>query len=213
MNEEREKLNRVYGRGFIDGMKAAGKEPVNQLVKEKVMNQAKFDSIYRGVSEQAKRVYQAVPISEHWSSAQVIAELSRTGKGCEQRIVLGCLSSLKDSGLVKEPAVGHWVRTEVRTKQLHAITPMKTIRAFTPPKEEETTVANNVQPIAQPKSEITALERISGLSAQLTPIIQNLQKLATDIEATAIEIEEQIDKVHKDYAKLKQFQELLKALS
>lgn len=212
MNEEREKLNRVYGRGFFDGMKAAGKA-VNQSVKEKVMNQAKFDSIYRGVSEQAKRVYQAVPISEHWSSAQIIAELGRTGKTCEQRVVLGCLASLKDSGLVKEPATGHWVRAEVRTKQLHSIAPMKTVRAFTPPKEEETTVANNVQPIAQPKSEVTALERISGLSAQLTPIIQNLQKLATDIEATAIEIEEQIDKVHKDYAKLKQFQELLKALS
>lgn len=208
MNEEREKLNRVYGKGFIDGLRAAGREPV----KEKVMNQARFDSLYRGVSDQAKRVYQAVPITEQWTSAQVIAEINRTGRSCEQRVVQGCLASLKESGLIKEPSIGHWIRTEVRTKQLHAITPMKTVPKFNPPKEEETPVANNVQPITQ-KTDATALERISGLSAQLAPIISDLQKLAADIEATAIEIEEQIDKVHKDYAKLKQFQELLKAIA
>lgn len=213
MNEEREKLNRVYGKGFIDGMKAAGKELVDQSVKEKVLNQSKFDSLYRGVTDQAKKVYQAVPITEQWSSAQIIAEINRTGKSCEQRVVQGCLASLKESGLIKEPSIGHWIRTEVRTKQLHSITPMKTVRAFTPPKEEETTVANNVQPIAQPKSETTALERISNLSAQLPPIIQSLQKLAADIEATAIEIEESIEKTNKDNAKLRQLQELLKALS
>ena len=223
MDDTREKLNRVYGRGFRDGLKAVGK----QLVKEKVMNEAKFQSVFRNVSDQAKKVYSAVPITEPWTSAQVMTELGRLNKTTEQRVVLGCLASLKELGLVKEPSIGLWIRTEVRTKQIHAILPYKikdiepeeVIEATQPvetimkPKKETAVPPINTQPVAQKADpNVTPLERIGGLSQQVLTIIQSLHQLAADIEATAIEVEEQMEKINKDSAMLKQFQQILKGL-
>lgn len=223
MDDTREKLNRVYGRGFRDGLKAVGK----QLVKEKVMNEAKFQSVFRNVSDQAKKVYSAVPITEAWTSAQIMTELGRLNKTTEQRVVLGCLASLKELGLVKEPSIGLWIRTEVRTKQIHSILPYKikdiepeeVIEATQPvetimkPKKETIVPPINTQPVAQKADpNTTPLERIGGLSQQVLTIIQSLHQLAADIEATAIEVEEQMEKINKDSAMLKQFQQILKGL-
>ena len=204
MNEEREKLNRVYGRGFHDGMKAAVKQ-LAKPVQEKVVTETKFNSIYRGVTEQAKKVYQAVPITEHWTIGQVMVELHRTGSAKDQRVVNGCLNSLKEVGLIKEPAPGLWVRTEVRTK------PLQVVPAPQQSKEETTVPPINTQPAPQ-KTDVTALERIGGLSSQVLVIIQSLHQLAADIEATAIEVEEQMEKINRDSATLKQLQQLLKGL-
>lgn len=180
------------------------------------MNEAKFQSIFRGVSDQAKKVYSAVPITESWTSAQIMSELGRTHKNTQHRVVLGCLASLKELGLIKEPSTGLWVRCEVRTKQIHAITPYK-IKDIEPEetpetKEEPTVPPINTQPAAQKNPTATPLERIGGLSAQVLTIIQSLHQLAADIEATALEVEEQMDKINKDSAMLKQFQQLLKGL-
>jgi hypothetical protein len=227
MDDTRKKLNQVYGRGFHDGLKVAGK----QLVKEKVMNEAKFQSVFRNVSEQAKKVYNAVPISESWSSSQIMAELARTNRSTEHRVVLGCLASLREVGLIKESATGLWIRTEVRTKQLHSILPYKikdidaeelqpteddiksTKEITVKPKKEIAVPPINTQPTPQKTDpNITPLERIGGLSQQVLTIIQSLHQLAADIEATALEVEEQMDKINKDSAMLKQFQQLLKGL-
>ena len=59
----------------------------------------------------------------------------------------------------------------------------------------------------------TPLERIGGLSARVLSLIQSLHQLAADIDATAIEVEEQIEKIQKDSAKLKQLQEILKGIA
>lgn len=202
MSEESDKLKSVYGRGYYDGLKAANK----QSTKEKVMNETKFNTVYRGITEQAKKVYEAVPLGEHWNVGQIIAEISRLGHGHrDMRSVMGCLNSLKDVGLVKEPAVGMFVRTEVRLKQSDP--KEKEV------KEEPPMPAINTQPVPSQKADLTPLERIGSLSAQVLTIIQSMHQLAADIEAAAIEVEEQIEKINKDGEKLKQLQALLKSLS
>lgn len=204
----RQKLNRVYGRGFYDGVKAA----IEETPKELTMNESRFNAVYRGLSEQAKKVYQAVPLTESWSVAQIMSELARTSGQREHRVVTGCLSSLRDVGLVRELAGGQWVRVEVRAKvaTTHVEPEMPQPPKQEPQKEPEMP-AINTKPAPQ-QSNVTPLERIGGLSSQVLGIIQSLHQLAADIEATALEVEEQIEKIQKDSARLKQLQELLKGL-
>jgi hypothetical protein len=197
----RQKLNRVYGRGFHDGMKAAIDEPTKELT----MNESRFNAVYRGVSEQAKKVYQAVPLNEAWSMQQIMAELIRTTGQREHRVVSGCLNSLRDLGLVREVSPGSWMRIEVRAKVATTNTEPET------PKKEPEVPASNTKP-AEEKSNITPLERIGGLTTQVLAIIKSMQQLAADIEVAALDVEEQIEKIQKDSARLKQLQELLKGL-
>ena len=210
MNEERDKLNRVYGRGFHDGMKAAG----IQIVKESAMNEAKFNALFRSLSEQAKKVYQAVPMNEKWSTGQVMTELARTVGQREHRVVAGCLRSLMESGLIKEPDPGMWIRVEIRPRvaSVSCKTEIEETVQEMPKKETKDMPPINTQPTPQ-KADTTPLERIGGLSAQVLSIIQSLHQLAADIEAAALEVEEQIEKINKDGEKLKQLQQLLKSLS
>jgi uncharacterized protein YfcZ (UPF0381/DUF406 family) len=208
MSEESDKLNRVYGRGYYDGMKAAAKASSQEIT----MTETKFNSIYRGVTEQAKKVYSGVPLAEPWTVAQIMSELERLGHGHrELRMVSGCLNSLKEAGLIKEPAPGRWIRIDIRSKQP---VPQEKVVAISQAKEEKEppVPAINTQPVPE-KSDLTPLERIGSLSARVLTIIQSLHQLAADIEATAIDVEEQIEKINKDGEKLKQLQTLLKSLS
>lgn len=172
------------------------------------MTETKFQSLYRGLTEQAKKVYNAVPIKDQWTIAQIMAELARTTGQREHRIVSGCLNSLKSAGLVRETANGTWSRVEVKTK----------ITINAEPEIEMTKKETNVPPInTQPPAKtvatnITPLERIGGLSQQVLTIIQSMHQLAADIEAAAIEVEEQVEKIEKDTALLRQFQQLIKGM-
>lgn len=209
-DDDKRQLKRVYGRGFHDGFKAASKE----LVEDKVMTETKFNSIYRGLTEQAKRVYQAVPATEPWTVNQIMNELARTTGQRDHRIVSGCLNSLQDSGIVRESSQGYWVRVEVRPKLVvvkKAQPVVEQVSVSETPEKEISMPPINTQPAPQKTDvNVTPLERIGGLSAQVLAIIQNLHQLAADIEATALEVEEQMEKIQKDGARLKHFQELLK---
>ena len=179
------------------------------------MTETKFNSIYRGLTEQAKKVYQAVPITDPWSVTQIMNELARTTGQKEHRIVSGCLNSLQDSGLIREATQGQWVRVEVRPKTVTIVKKPQPITAqvsVSDTSEKETTMPPiNLNPPPQKMdTNTTPLERIGRLSAQVLAIIQNMHQLAADIEATALEVEEQMEKIQKDGARLKHFQELLK---
>lgn len=212
--EDKAKVKRVYGRGYFDGFKAAADSSVD---KELTMTEAKFNNIYRGLTEIAKKVYQAVPMQEMWTANQVISELNRLGfNRQEHRIVLGCLTSLRDSGLVKEPKQGYFVRAEVRVKQ--AVTtqpdhqeptqPTQPVKTEMPKKEAEMPQVK----AKTPAPNTTPLERIGGLSAQVLDVVKQLHQLAADIDAAAIEMEEQLEKVKEDNAKLIQLKSLLKSI-
>ena len=182
------------------------------------MTENKFNSIFRGISEQAKKVYHAVPIEDSWSVAQIMAELARTTGQRDHRIVSGCLNSLKGAGLVRELPNNTWARIEVRAKVPQAKTVTANAEFEPPAKETKETKETEMPPInTQPApqkaaSDVTPLERIGGLSQQVLTIIQSMHQLAADIEATAIEVEEQMEKIEKDTALLRQFQQLIKVM-
>lgn len=199
----RQKLNRVYGKGFYDGMKATQKE-------QPMMNETRFNTLYKGMNEQTKRVYQAVPISECWNITQIMAELNRVSASQpERRAVSFCLNTLKDSGLIKETSSGTWARIPVRVKIASAAPVEEEIEK--PTKEETVMPSNDTKP-ATTKAAESPLERIGELSSQVITIIQSLHKLAADIDAAAIEVEEQIEKIKRDSIRLKKLQEIFKDL-
>jgi hypothetical protein len=200
------KTSSVYGRGFFDGLRAAG-VPVEKGFS---MNEARFNAIYRGITDQAKRVYQVVPIAEKWTVPQIMTELARINGTKDVRIVSGCLNSLKDSGLVKEVSGGAWMRVEVKIKQ----PAVAVIEAVAQPEDAEPVPAINMKPEPTPVPKtVSPMERIGALSSQALAIIQSLHQLAADIEAAALEIEEQMESNNRDNAKLQQLKELLKGLT
>jgi hypothetical protein len=201
----RQKLNRVYGKGFYDGMKAT---QANQ--KEQPMNETRFSAIYKGLGEKTKKVYQVVPISESWSLGQMMVELNRSSPGHNhnQRSVGFCLGSLKDVGLIKEVPGDKWIRVPVRAK----VAMNEEVECSDTTAKEEAMPNETPQPAKAAKEESTPLEKIGELSSQVINIIQSLHKLAADIDAAAIEVEEQIEKIKRDSIRLKKLQEIFKDL-
>ena len=84
----------------------------------------------------AKKVYGAVPINEAWPSKQIVMELSRQGQVRDFSIIEGCLNTLKEVGLIKETAPGHFQRVKPKPTAEKEAEPMTTKPLTTPPKSE-----------------------------------------------------------------------------
>ena len=165
------------------------------------MNQQKFDQIYRGLSEQAKKVYDCIPIAESWTPAQIMGELHRRSVSLgDFRVVMGCVNSMLDAGIVVEVSRGLFKREVIRPKcdqKEQVVKPQKELEM------KQVTMENAQKPLAV--SIIGPIERLSLLASRL-------RDLATDMENSAIELAEQAEKNDSETAKMRQLQALLKSL-
>lgn len=79
------------------------------------MTPKKFNAAYGGLTPTAKKVYEHVPGQVQMTAMQIRAAMIRVNHlAPDKRVIEGVLSSLKDSGLVKEPERGWFQRVEVR---------------------------------------------------------------------------------------------------
>lgn len=156
------------------------------------MNSVRFNSMYGGLSAVAKRVYEAVPISESWSAQQIKAELDRRGAGVSKdaRVFGGCLCDLVARGLVSEAPHGMFRRVKV------------SLREAQPPQQKEQ-VVQSVQK-SQPPAK-SALDRLSALATQLKAI-------AGELETVALEMEDERAVDAEGRKRLEQLQQLLKGV-
>lgn len=168
--------------------------------KKNQVNQSKFEQAHRGLSAIAKKVFDSVPISEAWNIPAISADMRRLGSGgADSRIVLGCLNTLIEAGIVKEVSKGAFQRIEIREKAEPVVTskPMEpsqmSIRAIQP-------VA--VQPVTQ---SATPIDRLSKFAIRL-------RELANDMETAALELAEQAEKNEIETSKMRQLQQILKSL-
>lgn len=164
------------------------------------MNVSKFEQAHRGLSSIAKKVFESVPISEAWNAPAISAEMRRLGSGgADSRVVLGCLNTLIESGLVKEVSKGTFQRIEIRERAEPVVTskPMEpspmSIRAIQPVV---------VQAVTQ---SVTPIDRLSKFAIRL-------RELANDMETAALELAEQAEKNDAETSKMRQLQQLLKSL-
>jgi len=188
MDEDRNRHRKVYAKGYFDGLEAGRTE----------MTPARFQSVFSGQSTVAKKIFEMVPIQEAWAPVQISSALTRVTKSTVDRRVLdGCLTALKDAGLIKEPRRGEFQRIEVREKEEAKV-----------PKTEVATFVGTIA--STPKSPIAIL---STIAARLGAVNDEVKKIASDIETAALVIEEDMTENEENLGKLRQLQSILKSLA
>ena len=145
----------------------------------------------------AKKVYGAVPINEAWPSKQIVIELSRQGQVRDFSIIEGCLNTLKEVGLIRETAPGHFQRVKPKPTTEKEAEPMATALSKPSAKSEPT------EPV----------DRLAAIGTKLRSMSKTFLELADDIDEAALAFEEKTSGNDEELAKLRQLQTLLKSLS
>lgn len=145
----------------------------------------------------AKKVYGAVPINEAWPSKSIVAELTRQGQVRDFSIIEGCLNTLKEVGLIKETAPGHFQRVKPKPTVEKEAEPMATTPLKPPAKSEPT------EPV----------DRLAAIGTKLRGLSQMFLELADDIDEATLAFEEKASGNDEELAKLRQLKGLLKSLS
>ena len=145
----------------------------------------------------AKKVYGAVPINEAWPSKAIVAELTRQGQVRDFSIIEGCLNTLKEVGLIKETAPGHFQRVKPKPIVEKEAEPMTTTPSKTSAEGEPT------EPV----------DRLAAIGTKLCGLSQMFLELADDIDEAALAFEEKTSGNDEELAKLRQLKNVLKSLS
>ncbi len=162
------------------------------------MNNGRFQSIYNGLTQGLKKVYDVVPIKEAWGDMEILSELSRLGISYGgHKSMMGELNRLKELGLVKESESGKFQKEPVAEK----ITKGE-VKAFS-------LTVGKKEVMAQKETK-TPMVQLNDLALRAVELANLCKKLASDIETAAINIDDHIAFTQKDSLKLKQLQELLK---
>lgn len=168
-----------------------------------MISKTRFKQMFNTLNAPVKKVYEAVPASEAWTSTQIIGEISRLGYSMrDSKAIIGCLDTLKRQGLIQEPERGCFIRVEVK----------ETATIFDKFIEEtkEKTVATS-KPVTQIKQ--SNLDRLINLSERANGLAAQMKAMATELENVALEIEAEIQENSTSAQKLKQLQELLKGVA
>lgn len=196
-NKEPTDFNK-YSRNKTDGLRADCRECQSKQTvidsenrRRRNMNQGRFNSIYNGLPQNLKKVYDVVPIKDSWNEIAIMAELSRLNISYSgEKSMIGNLNRLKELGLIKECASGKFSKIEITEKVEKKVEVMQ---------KKEVKM-----------SQLTPIELISSLSAQAIQLANLCRKLSEDIDYSAILIDDHIKAQSKDSEKLKQLQALLK---
>lgn len=155
-----------------------------------------------GQSSVAKKVYEVVPIQDAWPHGKIYATLNEiTRSTMDMRIFRGCLNSLKESGLVREPMKDFFQKSPIKEKkemEMQTLAPISTI--------SKPASGAHGQTLSEQKSASDPIDLLSTLSSRL-------RSLADDLDGAAIAIGDGIAESSKNLEKLKQLQSILKSLS
>lgn len=166
-----------------------------------MISQTRFKQMFNVLNAPVKKVYEAVPVSEAWTTTQIIAEISRLGYSMrDSKAIIGCLDTLKRQGLIQEPERGSFVRVEV-----------KAIETYVKFMEETKEKIMATKPVTQIKQ--TNLDRLISLSEKASGLAAQMKSMAAELENVALEIEAEIQENSTSAQKLKQLQELLKGVA
>lgn len=159
------------------------------------MNHARFQSKYTNLSKLEQLTFDAVPIKECWSLAQVCSEVIRLGQSnVGKDAVERCLKRLVDASMVK--AVGN---SQLFTKDK-------------PP------TAKNKAPVAMVKAEPKKeppkpLDLLYQCAESLSKLSSDLVSLAQTMESAVLQAEEQMNQKSGDFQKIEQLKSLLSELA
>lgn len=161
------------------------------------MRQARVDKILDGESSLARKVYEAVPISEPWSIKQIVAELRRKQTSNSLSTIQGSLNALASRNLIKEPSSGMFIRAKVSTP--------------TPTPQLEVPKPVNLKAVDKKPS--NPIDELGELSQQARDLASHMTSLATALDNVAIKIDDFMQEQDAESAKLKQLKALLQDLN
>lgn len=177
------------------------------------MTPGKLQKILQGQTALARKVFEVVPIKEAWPASQIRHSLKEVERSnADLHTVRGCLATLREIGLVREPEPGCFQRHAVRTPQP---TPKKEVITM-----QKAAVAPQIAQPAAPASATPAskspLEILGNLSSQIAALADDfstrLKQLAAQVEEAALTIEQEQEGNAQSLEKLKQLQSILKSL-
>ncbi|MBN3839301.1 hypothetical protein [Burkholderia sp. Ac-20349] len=184
----------MYAKGFYDGLKAADKE----------MTPAKFKIALEGQTAIARKIFEGVPIREAWSANKIVTEMSRMGSSTrvDFRTAQGCLDSLKDAGLIKEPERGAFQRVTPRERETISL----------PAGEQSLPPVEPVAPAAiqTTADESTPISILGGIASALREQAAELIQIADRIDTAALGIEERVEHSERRLSKFRELSALLK---
>jgi len=178
-----------FGRGVMEGLRMAGIQNPGD-----VMNAAKLARIESGLNSMAKKVLGAVPIQAPWSKEQIVSELRRAGATVDRAVVDGCLITLCERGLVKEPSRGSFIRVIARL--------------ITQATEEFHEMSATASPAATKQPQPPVPERDDSLS-RLANLGALLRRAADECDAIALDVEARVQAAGKEGETLRQLKALL----
>lgn len=167
-----------------------------------MISKTRFKQLHNTLNAPVKKVYEAVPASDAWTTTQIIGEISRLGYSMrDPKAIIGCLDTLKRQGLITEPERGCFIRIEVKETT--------TFDKFIEETKEKTMATT--KPVTQIKQ--SNLDRLINLSEKANALAAQMKAMATELENVALEIEAEIQENSTSAQKLKQLQELLKGVA
>ncbi|MCA0187691.1 MAG: hypothetical protein LCH90_17195, partial [Proteobacteria bacterium] len=140
-----------------------------------------------------------IPMLDEWSAAQIAAESKRKGHNIDLVTLRGCISSLVCSGIVRELPGGKFSRIHPRPKAAPQVKR----------KEEDyvTTKPEAARPEPRRPTEI-----LGQLASRVSQIAADAKKLGADIEAAAIEMEDQMKATSEEIEALRQLRSILNVI-
>lgn len=166
------------------------------------MSEARFNGLFNGLNSSARKVFEAIPISEGWHITRIVAEINRKAK-MDYRIITGCLTVLREAKLIRESPAMTFQRTEIRQ--------LKTTDNL--PTEEAMKKPESAKPAAAPQAAapVSPMDKLGSLAQRVNLMTEQLKQLATDIVDAAIEIQAEQENSKKGLELLSQFQALMKS--
>lgn len=185
--------------------KQGSTSPSNQgFKKPSEITQARFTSVYNGLSVGLQNLYECVPITDRWTVEQVTREFSRkigTKPASEIKKMLITLDSngliINDSGLFRRIKVSGNPSSLNLVKQPVSVPSdgKSSVEIF------KLTPARNVMDI------------LSKIASNARTLAGDMKALATEIDDAALEIEQEFQNSEAKSEKLKQLQALLKNIA
>lgn len=167
------------------------------------MNEARQQQMLAGQTALARKVFQVVPIQQHWAALEIhrALQVSKTSSA-EFPAVRACLGALKEQGLIREPVNGHFQRTAATQKSRNDQTMSKPAT--------QTVVSIK-------KTEGNALDALAALSGDVLLLADDFGKrmkaMAARIEEVALSVAAEQEGNAEALGKLKQLQALLKGIA
>lgn len=164
-----------------------------------MISQSRFEERYKQQTSVAQKVYDATPMTEAWTAQSITAELQRVGVHREFKVVLGCLNTLIEAGLVFEAKKNMFQREPIR-----AVIKVEK-------KEPEVAFTQNDMQATQHKDD--PIQKLGHLAERLVAISTMVKDLAEDINEAALEAQAKMEEHGESAKTLAQLQTLLGGLA